>query len=187
MKLHGISRIAAVLTIACLIVGPTTLFAGQSGGKATPKKMNGTWSSIVTVPPNDILGNDVDVDLPELDTFSTAGTAITSAGASVMPLTLDQGFFLASVGLGQGNWKMVGGGRFAMTQWRFLTDMASGEPFGYIKVVAEWRLLNRRTAAGDYEVQILALDMMTPLTSGGIPAVVGGPFAMWRLPIERLP
>jgi len=187
MALDRMSRVAVMLTIICLIAGSSALAVGQSEGKATPKKMNGTWSSIVTVPPNDILGNEDDLDLPELDTFSTAGTAITSAAASVMPLDLDQGFYLAAVGLGQGNWKFVGGHRFVMTQWRFLTDTNSGEPFGYIKVIAEWTLVNRNLAAGEYEVQILALDMMTPFTSDGTPAAVGGPFTMWRLPIERLP
>jgi len=189
MKRDGISCAAVILAIICLIVGPSALFAGQPGGTAAPKKMNGTWGSMVTVPPNDILGNVVNVDLPELDTFSTSGTVITSAGASVMPLTLDQGFYLASVGLGQGNWKMAGGNRFVMTQWRFLTDMNSGEPFGYIKVLAEWILVGNNSVIdeGEYEVQILQLDMMTPFTSGGIPAAVRGPFYMWRLPIEPLP
>jgi hypothetical protein len=187
MTINRMPRFAVMLTIICLIAGSSALAAGQSEGKATPKKMNGTWSSIVTVPPNDILGNEDDLDLPELDTFSTAGTAITSAAASVLPLDLDQGFHLAAVGLGQGNWKFVGRHRFVMTQWRFLTDTNSGEPFGYIKVIAEWTLVNRNLAAGEYEVQILALDMMTPFTSDGTPAAVSGPFTMWRLPIERLP
>jgi len=187
MNRDGMSRVAVILAIICLIAGSSALVAGQSEGKATPKKMNGTWSSIVTVPPNDILGNVEDLDLPELDTFSTAGTVITSAGASVLPLELDQGFFLASVGIGQGSWKFGGGHRFIMTQWRFLTDMSSGEPFGYIKVLAEWKLVNKNLAFGEYEVQMLALDMVTPFTSGGVPATVGGPFAMWRLPIEHLP
>ena len=187
MKRDGISRVAVILTIICFIVGASAVFAGEPNGKATPRKMNGTWSSIVTIPPNDVLGNTVPVDLPELDTFSTAGTAITGAGASVMPLNLDEGFFLASLSIGQGNWKMAGGGRFIMTQWRFLADMATGEPFGYFKVIAEWSLVDKNTAAGEYEVQILQLDMMTPFHSGGAPAVVGGPFDMWRLPIEPLP
>ncbi len=182
MNRDGMSRVAVILAIICLIAGSSALVAGQSEGKATPKKMNGTWGSVVTVPPNDILGNPVDMDLPELDTFSTAGTVITSSGATVMPLVLDQGDFLASVGIGQGTWKFLGGRRFVMTQWRFLTDINSGEPFGYIKVLAEWRLVNKNLASGDYEVQILGLDMMTPFTSGGEPAAVGGPFTMWRLP-----
>jgi hypothetical protein len=190
MNRDGMSRIAVILTIICLIAGSSALVAGQSEGKATPKKMNGTWSSIVTIPPNDILGNAEDLDLPELDTFSTSGTVVTSSGASVMLLTLDQGGqeeFLAAVGIGQGTWKFVGGHRFVMTQWRFLTDFESGKPFGYIKVLSKWRLVNKNLAAGEYEVQMLALDMMTPLTFGGVPVVIGGPFAMWRLPIERLP
>ena len=187
MNRDGMSRVAVILTIICLIAGSSALVAGQSEGKATPKRMNGTWSSIVTVPPNVILGNEFDLDLPELDTFSTAGTVITSAGASVMYLFLDQGEFMAAVGIGQGSWKFIGGHRFVMTQWRFLTDMISGEPFGYIKVLSELKLVNKNAAIGEYEVQMLALDMETPFTSGGEPAAVGGPFAMWRLPIERLP
>jgi len=189
MKRDGTSRVAVILTIICFfVVGASVLFAGQPNGKATPKKMNGTWSSIVTIPPNDILGNPVPVDLPELDTFSTAGTAITGAGASVMPMTLDEGFFLASLSIGQGNWKMAGGNFFVMTQWRFLTDLNTGELFGYLKVMAEWSLVDRNTAAGEYEVHILQLDMVTPFHSvGGDPAVVGGPFYMWRLPVEPLP
>ena len=186
MKRYGMSRVAVILTIICLIVGPSALFAGQADGKATPKKMNGTWSSIVTVPPNDVLGNPVDVYFPEMDTFSTSGAVITSA-LGFMPLMLDEGSFLASVGIGQGNWKMAGGHRFVMTQWRFLADLDSGQPFGYMKIVAEWRLVNKNFAVGEYEVHILELDMTTPFNSGGVPAVVGGPFQMWRLPVEPLP
>ena len=188
MKLGGISRVAILLTIGCLVVGPAALFAGESG-TATPKKMNGTWSSVVIVPPNDILGNTEDMPLPELDTFSGSGTVITSSGATVMPLTLDpqEELYLASVGIGQGNWKFIGNHRFIMTQWRFLTDLNTGEPFGYIKVLAEWRLQGKHQAIGEYEVQILELDMMTPYYSNGEPVRVGGPFFMQRLPIERLP
>ena len=185
MKRYGMSRVAVILTIICLIVGPSALFAGQPDGKAAPKKMNGTWSSIVTVPPNDVLGNPDDVYLPEMDTFSTSGTVITSA-LGFMPLNLDKGFFLVSVGIGQGNWKMAGGHRFVMTQWRFLTDLDSGQPFGYMKIVAEWRLVDKNLAFGEYEVHILKLDT-TPFNSGGVPAVVGGPFEMERLHIEYLP
>jgi hypothetical protein len=187
MKRNRMSRVAVILTIICFIVGASAVFAEQPNGKATPRKMNGTWSSIVTVPPNDILGNPVPVDLPELDTFSTAGTAITGAGASVMPMTLDEGFVLASLSIGQGNWKMAGGHLFVMTQWRFLTDMDTGELFGYLKVMAEWNLVDKNTASGEFEVHILHLDMVTPFHSGGAPAVVGGPFYMWRLPVEPLP
>lgn len=188
MKLGGMSRVAILLTIGCLIVGPTALFAGQLGN-ATPKKMSGTWSSVVVVPPNDILGNTEDMPLPELDTFSGSGTVITSSGATVLPLNLDseEDFYLASVGIGQGNWKFIGKHRFVMTQWRFLTDMNTGEPFGYIKVLAELRLENKHQAIGEYEVQILELDMMTPYYSNGDPVRVSGPFFMRRLPIERLP
>ena len=192
MARDRMSPVTVVVTIICLIAGSAALVAAQSEGNATPKKMNGTWSSIVTVPPNDILGNEEDLDLPELDTFSTSGTVITSTAASVMPLELDDGAggsitYLASVGIGQGNWKFIGRHRFVMTQWRFLTDMDTGQPFGYIKVLAEWELENKNFATGRYEVQILELDMMTPFTSGDVPAVVSGPFTMWRLPIKRLP
>ena len=65
--------------------------------------------------------------------------------------------------------------------------MDTGEPFGYMKVLSELKLVNKNAAIGAYEVQMLALDMETPFTSGGVPAAVGGSFAMWRLPIERLP
>jgi hypothetical protein len=181
------NRTEVIATVSFVLVRTPNLPDVSKRGRATPKKMNGTWSSIVTVPPNDVLGNPVDVYLPEMDTFSTSGAVITSALASVMPLDLDQGFFFASVGLGQGNWKMVGGHRFVMTQWRFLTDMNTGEPFGYMKVLAEWTLVDKNSAVGEYEVQMLQLDMTTPFTSGGAPAAVRGPFNMWRLPVESLP
>lgn len=182
-------RSCAVLIVAIvfLIAGPSALLAGQPGGAPAPKKLNGTWTSVVTVPPNDILANEEDVFLPELDTFSTSGTVITSAAASVLPLTLDEGFFLASVGIGQGNWKMTSGNHFVMTQWRFLTDLNTGEPFGYVKIIAEMGLQGRDYFSGEYEVHLLGLDMMTPLNSGGVPAVIGGPFEGWRLPIDHLP
>ena len=188
MKRYGMSRVAVILTIICLVAGPSALFAGQSDGKAAPKKMNGTWSSIVTVPPNPIMGNTEDVNLPEMDTFSTSGTVITSIAAPIMWLTLDQvGTRLTLFGIGQGTWKMAGGHRYVSTQWRFLTDMNTGEPFGYLKIVVEWGLVDNNYAAGEYEVQLLALDMETLFTSGGVPAVIDGPFQMSRLPIEYLP
>ena len=179
-------RTEVIATVSFVLVRTPNLPDASKRGRATPKKMNGTWSSIVTVPPNDVLGNPVDVYFPEMDTFSTSGAVITSA-LSFMPLMLDEGFFLASVGIGQGNWKMAGGHRFVMTQWRFLADPDSGQPFGYMKIVAEWRLVNKNFAVGEYEVHILELDMTTPFNSGGVPAVVGGPFEMTRLPIEYLP
>jgi hypothetical protein len=189
MRRLGTIPMVVALGLVCLMVGSSAVIAGQFEGKATPKKMNGTWSSVVVVPPNDILGNTEDMPLPELDTFSASGTVVTSAGATVLPLTLDseEDSYLASVGLGQGNWKFIGNHRFVMTQWRFLTDLNTGEPFGYIKVLAEWRLESKHQAIGEYEVQILELDMRTPYYSNGDPVRVSGPFFMQRLPIERLP
>ena len=190
MNVNRVLRGTAILMIVGLAVASAGLYAGQSAGHATPRKMNGTWSSIVVVPPNEILGNEEPMPLPELDTFSGSGTVVTSSGASVMPLTLDdpeEAFYLASVGIGQGNWKFTGTRHFVMTQWRFLTDMNTGEPFGYIKIFAEWDLVDRHEARGTYEVQILELDMMTPYLSGGEPVRVRGPFFMHRLRIEPLP
>ena len=177
------SRVTVTLTLICLVAGSSVLFAGN----ATPKKMNGTWSSISTIPPNDILGNTEPVSLPELDTFSTSGTAISSSAATVLPLTTDQGIFLAATQIGQGSWKFKGGRRFAMTQWRFFSDATTGEPLGYLKLILEWRLSHWNAGQGVFQVEMLQLDMTTPYTSGGNPVVIQGPFAMWRLAIEPLP
>ena len=149
--------------------------------------MNGTWSSVVAVPANDVLGNSETLYLPELDTFSTSGTVVTSSAAAVLELEIDGlGTILGATQIGQGNWRFRGG-KFNSTQWRFLSNAATGQPVGYVKVIVEWHLVNRNTAEGVYQVEMLQLDMSTPFTSGGSPIVIPGFFEMWRLPVESLP
>ena len=186
MKRDGMFCVAAILTIIYLIAGPAALAAGDWEGRFTPKRMQGTWSSLIEIPPNDILGNPVPVSMPELDSFSAGGTAITSSAFPVMPLAVDEGSYLAAVEIGQGNW-VFRGDHFVMTQWRFLTDTESGEPLGYLKITAEWTLPNWSQAEGSYHVEMLHLDMMTPYNKDGSPVVIEGPFDMWRLPVESLP
>lgn len=181
MSRKGLVTISLVLAVGCLLLGSSLLSAG-----ATPRKMNGTWSSIIEIPANPVLGNTETVYMPELDTFSTSGTAITSSASPVMPLNVDSGPYLAAVEIGQGNW-IFRGGRFFMTQWRFLTDTDTGDPLGYLKVLVEWSLVSRNAATGTYQVEMLQLDMTTPYEVDGSPVVVGGAFDMWRLGVERLP
>jgi hypothetical protein len=186
MKRDGMLFVVALLTMICVITGPAVLVAGNPEGKATPRRMQGTWSSMIEIPPNDILGNPVTVYMPELDSFTSGGTAITSSAFLVMPLDVDEGPYLAAVEIGQGNWRFKGG-QYAMTQWRFLTDTVAGEPLGYLKITAEWSLLTPGHAEGLYLVEMLELDMTTPYEKDGMPVVVEGPFEMWRLPVESLP
>ena len=186
MKRDGMLFVVALLTMICVITGPAVLVAGNPEGKATPRRMQGTWSSMIEIPPNDILGNPETVYMPELDSFTSGGTAITSSAFPVMPLAVDEGSYLAAVEIGQGNW-VFRGDHFVMTQWRFLTDTESGEPLGYLKITAEWTLPNRSQAEGSYHVEMLHLDMMTPYNKDGSPVVVAGPFDMWRLPVGSLP
>jgi len=180
VNVQKLTRTLVILAIGTLLIAPVLANA------ATTKKMNGTWASLSEIPPNDMLGTTAPLVIPQLDTFSTSGTVVTSSGASVLALATDQGNFLASVGIGQGSWKFRGG-RFTMTEWHFINDMATGQPVGYMKTTAEWSLANKKIGAGSYHVEMLHLDMTTPYTSGGSPAAVSGSFQMWRMPVESLP
>jgi hypothetical protein len=185
MKRAGMLQIVIAVTILCLVLGESALFAGQPQGPNS-RKMRGTWSSLVVVPPNDILGNTEPVFLPELDTFTHSRTSITSSSATILPVETDQGSFLTATGIGQGNWKFEGG-RFIATQWRFISDVSNGQPLGYLRMLVEWQLLDNNSGEGSYRVEIFQLDMTTPYTSGGSPIMIEGPFTIWRLPIEPLP
>ena len=186
MKRDGMLCAVALLAIICAAAGSAALAAGDWEGRLLPRRMQGTWSSMIEIPPNDILGNPETVYMPELDSFTGGGTAITSSAFPVMPLAVDEGSFLAAVEIGQGNWAYRGD-HFVMTQWRFLTDTITGAPLGYLKITAEWTLPAPGQAAGSYHVEMLHLDMTTPYNSDGSPVVVDGPFVMWRLPVESLP
>ena len=186
MKRDGMLCVVALLAMTFAAAGSAVLAAGDVDGRLLRRMMQGTWSSMIEIPPNDILGNPETVYMPELDSFTGGGTAITSSAFPVMPLAVDEGSFLAAVEIGQGNWAYRGD-HFVMTQWRFLTDTITGAPLGYLKITAEWTLPAPGQAAGSYHVEMLHLDMTTPYNSDGSPVVVDGPFVMWRLPVESLP
>lgn len=98
MTVRKMLRLSLVLLVAGLILESTALLAG-----ATPRKMNGTWQSLVAVPPNDVLGNTQTEYLPEFDTYSTSGTVVTTSAAPILPLDFDQGAFLVGSQTGHGN------------------------------------------------------------------------------------
>ena len=169
-------RASLLLAVGCLLLGPSVLGAG-----ATPRKMNGTWLALVEV----TLAPGQTEILPELVTYSTSGTSIASTGFPPMPLPFDQGPFTATIKVGQGNW-VFRGGMFKGAQLRFVTDLNTGMPMGYTKLITEWHLVNRNAAEGSYRAEILQPDM-SPYTIGGTPVVFEGAFEMFRLPIESLP
>ena len=168
-------KASLLLMVGCLLVGASVLHAG----KATPRKMNGTWFALVEM-------SGAPVPLPELLTFSTSGISIASNGFPPMPFDFDDfDPFMAVIKIGQGNWTFRAG-KFKGTQLRFVTDLNTGMPIGYTKLIAEWYLLNRNAAEGSYRAEILQPDM-SPYTIGGTPVVFEGAFEMFRLPIESLP
>lgn len=186
MKRHAMLSVTVVLAILCLIGAPAALVAGSVVGKSISARMQGTWSSLIAIPPNDILGNQETMYLPELDSFTRDGNAITSSAASVLPIVVDVGEYLVAMEIGQGNWRFMND-NFVMTQWRFMTDASTGLPLGYLKVTSEWSLVNGMQAEGLYMAEMLQLDMSTPYTSDGSPVVIEGPFTLFRLPVEPLP
>jgi hypothetical protein len=169
-------RTSLVLAIGCLMLGSSLLSAG-----ASPRRMNGTWLAVVevTIPPGPT------VELPELGTFATSGTVVMSTGFPPMTFPFDQGTFTAIVNLGQGNWTYRGG-KFRGTQLRFVSELGTGMPKGYTKLISEWHLVDKKTAHGTYRAEILQPDMQ-PYTIGGQPVVFTGDFDMIRVPIESLP
>ena len=166
--------VSLLVAVGCLVLGATTLEAG-----ATPRKMNGTWFVIVELP-------GAPGPMPELVTYSASGTSIASAGFPPMPFDFDDTPpFMGTALVGQGNWRFRGG-KFTGTQLRFLTELGTGMPMGYTKLIAEWHLVSRNAAEGSYRAEVLQPDM-APYTIGGFPVVFEGSFEMFRLPIESLP
>lgn len=173
------ARAIAVLTVVCLVASAASLEAGG-------KKLRGTWQSLSVLPPTAVLGNSEPMLMPELDTFTACGAVLTSSAASVMPLRTDQGRFLGSVGLGQGTYKFKGN-RFVMTQWRFLMNVESGEPLGYLRIINEFTLAGKKAGQGQFQAELMMLDRETPYTSDGEPIVIAGDFQMEQLQVQELP
>lgn len=187
MSRNRMSRLIVILTIVCLVGVASAAFAGPPKGKATPRKMSGSWSSIVTIPPNDVLGNPVDFEQRELDTFSAEGGVITTSEGWVLPLSLGGDVLFTSIGTGHGNWTIIGGDTLVSTQWRLLTNVDLGLAYGYAKILVEGRFQTKDYISGDFQVHLMELNMETPFYANGDPIVIEGPFDMWRLPIERMP
>jgi hypothetical protein len=164
-----------LVLVGGLWLGPAP---GEAGGHA--RWMKGTWMTIIPweQSPTGFL--------PEIGSFDLSGTVVYQSGFPPVTLPLDglgPVTFAPKVGLG--TWKCRRGA-FAGTQWRFLYDLETGMPIGYSKLVSEWELLDRKTARGDYRVEILRLDM-EPHTVGGQPVVFEGSYEMFKLPVEPLP
>jgi hypothetical protein len=154
--------VVIALTVGCLLVSAVLLNADGRRGKATPRKVAGTWMSIVEVPDNPITGPLV---LEELDTFSADGTIITSSSAPF--LELQPGLLVVS-SAAHGIWKSTGGGNYMSHQLRFLTDTTTGMPMGYVRSVVRFRFLSRNEMTGTFTIQLLDPDKNVQLeVSGG--------------------
>jgi len=179
-------RIVAILGITLALVLAPFATSVEAAGNANPKWIAGTWSSIVTVPPNPFMGNEEDIFLPELDTFNGFGGMITTGAATVLPLVLDGEVVLVSMSTGQGNWEYLGGGTIGVTQWRFVSDALTTEPLGFMMIIVEMTFESREYAEGDYRVEFLELDMMTPILSDGVPVVIEGTSSLSALSVMPL-
>ena len=86
-------------------------------------------------------------------------------------------------GASHGNWVYMGGGVMAMTQWRFMTDFSTFEPLGYLRIIVEFTLDGKASAAGPFRAELLEFDLVTPIYSDGVPVVVEGSVSMFKLPV----